>query len=189
LSPSPILIAPKLDRWARSSFQQGKSSGPKIKNVFTKPFGNRQSQVTSSLLTCETCGADPCINPSFCRACREADARKAHGESPRYIEPSLWRRPSDNIPDNWQDMSIEALMAHFDRARRRHSAPQATVEALMYSLRSRGTKTLEEADTLRRLSNLSDQQVIEVGDRLLNPEIARPWTTEEIEVLFKVRVK
>ena len=34
----------KLDRWARPSFQQGKSSGPKIKNVFTKPFGNRQSR-------------------------------------------------------------------------------------------------------------------------------------------------
>jgi len=34
----------KLDRWARPSFQQGKSSGPKIKTVLTKPFGNRQSR-------------------------------------------------------------------------------------------------------------------------------------------------
>src|SRR5262249_13241837 len=40
---------------------------------------NRQSQATSSLLTCETCGADPCINPSFCRACREEAAKPAKG--------------------------------------------------------------------------------------------------------------
>ena len=150
--------------------------------MFTKPFvGNRQRI---------TVGADPCINPSFCRACREADARKAHGESPRYIEPSLWRRPSDNIPDNWQEMSIEALMAHFDRARRRDGAPQATVEALMYSLRERGAEALQERDTLRQLSDLSDQQVIEVGNRLqkLKPEIARAWSAAEVQVLFKARI-
>jgi len=28
---------------------------------------------------CSTCGADPCRNPSFCGACREADRRKARG--------------------------------------------------------------------------------------------------------------
>jgi hypothetical protein len=27
-------------------------------------------------MTCPTCGADPCINPSFCRLCRDADRRK-----------------------------------------------------------------------------------------------------------------
>ena len=136
-------------------------------------------------MTCETCGADPCINPPFCRACREADARKAHGESPRYIEPSLWRRPSDNIPDNWQNMSIEALIAHFDRARRRHSAPQATVEALMCSLRSRGTKALEEPASKRRLSELSEEQLHEICGRLqrLKPTIAHARTSDEIIVL------
>jgi len=46
------------------------------------------------------------------------------------------------------------------------TAPRPTVETLMYSLRERGTKALEEASTRRRLSELSDQQVIEVGDRL-----------------------
>jgi len=85
-------------------------------------------------------------------------------------------------------MSIQALMAHFDRARRRYGAPGPTVEALMYSLR-RGTKALEEAGTKRRLSELSDQQVIEVGDRLqkLKPEIARAWSAEEVKTLLRAR--
>jgi len=82
-------------------------------------------------------------------------------------------------------------MAHFDRARRAHGAPQPTVEALMYSLRSRGVKALEESATKRRLSELSNAQVIEVGDRLqkLKPEIARAWSAEEIKVLLQARAK
>jgi hypothetical protein len=33
---------------------------------------------------CPTCGADPCINPLFCTACRAADRRKARGEESRF---------------------------------------------------------------------------------------------------------
>jgi len=60
----------------------------------------------------------------------------------------------------------------------------------MFSLRERGTKALAEMDTKRRLSELSDQQVIEVGNRLqkLKPEIARAWTKAEVETLFQARV-
>jgi hypothetical protein len=127
----------------------------------------------------------------FCRACRDADRRKARGQPPRYIEASRWRGPPDHIPHNWPEMSIEALIAHFDGARRRSGAPQPTVEALMYSLRSRGTKALEEPDTKRRLFELSDQQVVEVGNRLqrLRPEIARGLTAAEVETLFQARLK
>jgi hypothetical protein len=110
------------------------------------------------MTTCPVCGT------------RDADARKARGEPPHYIEQtSLWRGPSDRIF---------------------HGAPQPTVEALMYSLRERGTKALEEAATKRRLSDLSDQQVIEVGNRLqrLKPEIARKWTKEEVEILLQARI-
>jgi len=76
-----------------------------------------------------------------------------------------------------------------ETGRRRDGAPQPTVEALTFSLRSRGTKALEEQATKRRLSELSDQQVIEVGNRLqkLKPEIARAWSAEEVETLFKVK--
>jgi hypothetical protein len=141
-------------------------------------------------VTCPTCGSAPCINPPFCKLCRDADRRKARSESPRYIDPSLWRGPSNHIPDNWQEMSIEALIAHFDRARLRNGAPKATIESLMYSLRSRGVEALNETDTKRRLSELSDQQVIEVGNRLqkLKLEIARAWSAAEVQALFKARI-
>jgi hypothetical protein len=135
---------------------------------------------------------EPCGNPQFCALCRAADARKARGEPPRYIEASRWQQqPPDYIPDNWQNLSIEALMVHFDRARRRHGAPQRTVEALMHGLRQRGTKALEESATKQRLFDLSEQQVIDVGNRLqqLKPEIAHKWTKEEVKTLFQARTK
>jgi hypothetical protein len=121
----------------------------------------------------------------FCRACRDADARKARGEQPRFIDASSWRGLPDHIPRNWNDISLEALMAHFDRARRRHGAPQRTVEALMFSLRSRGTKALEEAATKRRISELAEQQLHEVCGRLqrLKRHIAPAWPPEQITIL------
>jgi hypothetical protein len=139
------------------------------------------------MTACDVCGADPCI----CRTCRDADARKARGESPRYIQASRWHRTPDHIPVDWESKSIEALIAHFDRTRRAHGAPQRTVEALMFSLRERGTKALQEPAVQRRLSELSNDQVIEVGNRLqrLRPEITRPWTAAEVETLFQARIK
>jgi hypothetical protein len=88
-------------------------------------------------------------------------------------------------------MPIERLIAHFDRARRAYGAPQRTLEALMYSLRLRGTKALEESATKRWISELSDDQVIEGGDRLqrVRPEIARAWTAAEVETLLQARIK
>jgi cytochrome c553 len=87
-------------------------------------------------------------------------------------------------PDARKQSSAPAR--HFDIG-----APQQTVEALMYSLRSRGAKALEESATKRRLSELSDDQVIEVGDRLqrLRAEIARAWTAAEVKTLFQARIK
>ncbi len=71
------------------------------------------------------------------------------------------------------------------------SALEVTVEALMFSLRERGTRALEEPSIKRRLSGLSDAQVIEVGDRLqkLKPEIARTWSIEEVKLLLQARIK
>jgi hypothetical protein len=66
-----------------------------------------------------------------------------------------------------------------------HGAPQPTVEALMFSLRERGVKALEEAPTKRRLSELSEEQLHEVCGRLqrLKPHIALAWPPEQITVL------
>jgi hypothetical protein len=138
---------------------------------------------------CPTCGVAPCTNLSFCAACRSADVRRAKGEAPRFSEASYWRNPSDRIPDNWEEMSLEGLVAHFERARSRDSAAEKTVEALMFNLRERGTKALEESNTERRLIELRNQQVIEIGDRLqkLKPEVARPWSVEEVKLLLRAR--
>jgi cytochrome c553 len=101
-----------------------------------------------------------------------------------------------NLSGTFQDMCRQA---HVLKARERqkisappqHGAPQTTVEALMLGLRERGTKAPEESAVKRRLSQLSDQQMIEVGNRVqqLKPEIARAWSATEVEILFQTRVK
>jgi hypothetical protein len=36
-------------------------------------------------MICTTCGVDPCLNPSFCRQCRDADARaRTRGTNPDF---------------------------------------------------------------------------------------------------------
>src|SRR5262245_24221318 len=105
---------------------------------------------------CPTCGAEPCINSTFCRTCREADSHK-----PR---TSRWYG--------------------YDRTQL-DGARQPPVEPLMYSVRERGTKALEEANTKRRLGDLSEKQLHEVCGRLqrLKPHIAPAWMPEQITVL------
>jgi hypothetical protein len=125
--------------------------------------------IMSRLTACPTCGNTPCRNPSFCEACRDADARKARGESPRYIDPSRWRGPPDNI---------------------REGAPKSTVEALMLGLRERGLAALEEPKVRRRLSDLNEMQLREVGARLqtLNPHIAPAWNVDAVVSLVSTWV-
>jgi hypothetical protein len=120
--------------------------------------------IMSRLTACPTCGSTPCRNVSFCEACRDADARKARGETPKYIDPSRWRAPSEHI---------------------REGAPKPTVEALMLGLRERGTNALTEPKVTRRLSELSESQLHEIAGRLqrLKPEIARAWTADAIIIL------
>jgi hypothetical protein len=66
------------------------------------------------------------------------------------------------------------------------SAAASTVEALMLGLRERGTKALVGSKVVRRLSELSEEQLHEVCGRLqrLKPEIARAWEPDEITVLL-----
>ena len=68
-------------------------------------------------------------------------------------------------------------------------AAASTVEALMFSLRERGVQALDEPDTRQRLSQLSDDQLAEVGTRLqrLKPEIARAWSGDDVEALMRLR--
>lgn len=55
---------------------------------------------------------------------------------------------------------------HGTARREARGATEVTVEALMYSLRSRGAAALTEPDTQRRLSELSPDQLKEVIERL-----------------------
>ena len=63
--------------------------------------------------------------------------------------------------------------------------PEATVEALMYSLR-RGVSELTRPDAQRRLTEFAADQVKTICRRLqsFNPEIATPWSPEEVSALI-----
>src|SRR5262245_12256556 len=89
-------------------------------------------------MMCPTCGADPCINPGFCRACRDADRRrrKARGERPQYSTPD--RRPT----------------------------PRSTIEAVMHAMRERGLAALKESATAERLERCDAAARAEIERRI-----------------------
>jgi hypothetical protein len=126
-------------------------------------------------MTCPTCGASPCINPSFCRTCREADAR--HRRDPNAERHR--RLLADSI-------SLDRAYSEINKIKGR--AAGSTVEALMFQLRS-GVSALKEPDVRRRLSQLSDDQLVEVGAKLRRrgPEIGGAWTANEIQTLMQLR--
>jgi hypothetical protein len=116
---------------------------------------------------------------TFAEACRRADERQR--KKPRNRRLDRLR----SLMDDDKVISFEAAYAALERERRKHGAVRWTVEALMFSLRQRGTAVLSERDTKRRISELNKAQLIEVGDRLqlLKPEIARAWTPDEVRAL------
>jgi hypothetical protein len=65
-------------------------------------------------------------------------------------------------------------------------AAGSTVDALLFSLRA-GVAALGKPETQRRIGELSEEQLHEVGGRLqrLKPEIARAWTVADIERLVE----
>jgi hypothetical protein len=71
------------------------------------------------------------------------------------------------------------------------AAAPTTVEALMYSLRTRGTAALLEPDCRRRLSELNAEQTRAVAVRLqkLKPRIAKAWGAGEIEQLYETKAQ
>lgn len=50
-------------------------------------------------------------------------------------------------------------------------APQTTVEAIMYAVRTRGLKALNEPDTLERLRRCSEKQLDEIDQRIAKLEV------------------
>jgi hypothetical protein len=114
------------------------------------------------------------MDDTFERACRAADRRAAaRPQDPRL---DCLRRLLED-----EDVSLERAQHEIMRAK---PAPEATIDALVYSLR-RGINELTSPDAKRRLSELSEDQLRAVCERLRNfkPEIAPAWTPEEVEAL------
>jgi transposase len=86
------------------------------------------------------------------------------------------------------DISLERAWHELNAAHVRGRAAQSTVEALMFSLRSGGLKALDEPDTQHRISELSEEQLHEVGGRLQALKIVRAWTAADIERLVETWV-
>jgi hypothetical protein len=84
------------------------------------------------MTACPTCGSEPCGNAAFCRACRDADRRKAQGK-----QEEINRAARD----------------------RYNEAPEAIYNAVVYELRTYGLPQLKNANCQRRLSDLSAAQV------------------------------
>jgi hypothetical protein len=129
-------------------------------------------------MTCPTCGASPCINPGFCRTCRKADAR--HRRDPNAERHR--RLLADSI--SLDRAHVEIVVHHF-----KGHAATSTVEALAFQLRA-GVGVLKERDVRRRLSELSDEQLVEICARVQRhkPEIAPVWSDDDVNTLMQLRV-
>jgi len=112
------------------------------------------------------------MDDTFERACREAD-RASRPQDPRILRAR--RLLADNV-------SLDRAWAEINGNR---PTPEATIEALVYSLR-RGAAELSKPDTLRRLSELDKAQLKAIYRHLqnFNPEIAPPWPPEDVAALI-----
>ena len=93
---------------------------------------------------------------------------------------------TSRLPERALERNPDIERAYAELNQRNHAAA-STVEALMYALR-RGVDELAKPYTQRRLSELSEDQLRAVCERLQNfkPEIAPAWTPEEIEALTNI---
>jgi hypothetical protein len=96
-----------------------------------------------------------------------------------------WREAAAWYHEQRGDRVLIVEPASFKRAA--GAAPKPTVDALMYSLRERGVAALAEPATRRRLGELSEEQLREVGGRVqqFKPHIARSWTADEVAQLVE----
>jgi type II secretory pathway component PulM len=91
------------------------------------------------------------MSPSFCEACREADAKAAR----RHNDPHLKRQR--RLMDD--EIGLERASAETMKAR---PTPNATIEAIKQSVRDRGVAALKEAANRERLSRCDAEAVAEI---------------------------
>ena len=89
--------------------------------------------------------------------------------------------PSTSLERAWNEMNSRAVTEG--------RAAVSTVEALIFGLRERGAKALRETHTRQRLTQLDDDQALEIAGRLqwFKPEIAPPWSAVEVEQFLELR--
>jgi hypothetical protein len=66
------------------------------------------------------------------------------------------------------------------KQREQYGAPETTVDAVIFALRSRGMAALNEPITKQRLSELSKPQLAEVGVRLHRLRAKYPTITDQV---------
>jgi hypothetical protein len=115
------------------------------------------------------------LSSSFAKACRAADEKQRRKPADPHMEKL--RRLMDD------DVSIERAWQELCD-RQSGGAPQAIIEALMFSLRERGKAALSEADCRRRLADLSSAQVREVIARLIKLQPRYGAITDELLFLL-----
>jgi hypothetical protein len=109
---------------------------------------------------CNTCGCNPCINPSFCEQCRNADA---------WLRTKKRNSP-ESIPQNWDHMSIDGLW-HVLNYERQQPTPQTTIEAIMYCVCERGLAAMKEPANQERLSRCDAAARQQINERIARLKI------------------
>jgi hypothetical protein len=99
--------------------------------------------------------------PPILRPYQTADRRRDRGERPRYT--GAQRNLPAHIPHDWEDMTLDELEKLFNRQR---PTPQATIEAVMYSVRERGLGALKEPANLERLSHCDATALAHIDQRI-----------------------
>src|SRR5262249_17583813 len=98
--------------------------------------------MVAAIMMCATCGSDPCINPHFCQACRIAD-RQARSRRARFAPP--WAQLNDP---------------------RNRPTPKATVDAVLFAVKTRGLAALQEPGTKARVASCDARARAEINQQI-----------------------
>ena len=69
------------------------------------------------------------------------------------------------LPKNWHTLSFDALASALNDPAR-HATPQSTVEAILFSVRSRGIAALEEPSNQERLARCDATAREQIDERI-----------------------
>src|ERR1700730_1272843 len=120
---------------------------------------------------CSGCGRCPCVNRSFCRACRRvAAAERKAGRQVR--ESASVLRARRLLADS---ISLERAWHELNDGRN-HATPRATIEALMHCVRERGlAAALKDPENLERLSRCDAAARPHINKRIERLKLKEPF--------------